>query len=293
MKFLIPLFLFFSITLVAQQEGGFDVESERRETGFERDTGAFVELIDTTPIEFFHAKNPYVFQFFKDTAIARFHQYDPALSNDFGHLGNLGSAHHSLLFRNPEVKQLRMGYHQFDAYKFRISEHQFYKLNTALTDVFYSQGNTQEDAYFKARFARNFSDGIQLSLNYAKVNQMGNYTHQRVVNTNLSIGLWFQNQKGNWNSFLTFASNVVTQNDNGGIQTDELFDSTFSEIRTSIPVQSTTANTRYQDIAYSWTNQLDLFKKDSVIQKRKTLLEHKLEFTNRFYKAIEGSADSD
>ena len=297
MRVLIFIFICFSLSLSAQEQGGFESNGgfgQRRNQNIPRDTTPFVEVVDTTPIQIFNYYNPFEHNYFKDTAISNFHQYDRALRNDYGHLGNLGSAHHSILFRNEEVKELRMGYQQFDAYHYRAEKHPFYILNNAITDVAYTQGSTQEDAYFQAKFARNFSDGIQLSIDYEKINHQGNYLHQKGVNTNLSVGIWYRSQNRKLNSFLTFSSNVYTQEDNGGIQTDTLFNGNFSDIRTSIPVQTTTANTRFQDIEYALVNQVNLFGvADSVLNKRTAFVEHKIAFSNKFFKAIEDSPDTD
>ena len=287
----------FSVCLHGQEQGGFEAErdyGQNRNPNQQRDTSQYVEVIDTVPIQYFNAYNPLQFQEFKDTSITNFNYYDPALSKDYGHLGNLGSAHHSILFRNEEVKELRLGYKQFDAYMFRAEKHQFFKLESAFTDVAYTQGGAQEDAYFKAQFSRNFTDGIQLSLNYGKINHQGIYNHQKGVNTNLSIGLWYQSPNRKLNTFFTFASNVFTQEDNGGIQSDTSFGGEFTEIRTAIPVQTTTANTRFQDIEYSLVNQVNLFgENDSLLNKRTTFAEHKISFSNRFFKAIEDTPNSD
>ena len=297
MRILILICLCFSLGLSAQEQGGFESNEtlgQRRNPNIPRDTTPFVEVIDTMPIQYFHSQNPFEFKYFKDTSITNFHQYDPALRTDHGHLGNLGSATHSILFRNEEVKELRMGYRQFDPYHYRAEKHPFYKLQNAFTDIAYSQGATQEDAYFKAKFARDFSDGIQLSIDYEKINHQGNYLHQKGVNTNLSIGIWYKSANRKLNTFLTFSSNVYTQEDNGGIQTDTLFNSSFSDIRTSIPVQSTTANTRFQDIEYSLVNQVNLFgANDSITNKRTAYAEHKIAFSNKFFKSIESTSDTD
>jgi len=287
----------FSFCLHGQEQGGFEADREygqNRNPNQQRDTTPYVEVIDTVPIQFFNAYNPLDLLDFADTSITNFNYYDRALRNNYGHLGNLGSAHHSIIFRNEEVKDLRMGYRQFDAYMFIAEKHKFFKLESAFTDVGYTQGGTQEDAYFKAKFARNFNDGVQVSLNYEKINHQGIYTHQKGVNTHLSVGLWFQSPNRKLNTFLTFSSNVFTQEDNGGIQTDTLFNGEFTEIRTSIPVQSATANTRFQDIEYSLVNQVNLFaNNDSLLNNRTTFAEHKISFNNRFFKATEESPNSD
>ncbi len=119
---------------------------------------------------------------FNDTSIGlHFQQYDPARDRllEYGTLGNLGSAHQPLFFQPRHYQGFDDGFHQFDLYQVYADQLRYYEIDRAFSDLFFTQGPTQNDVYFKGRFSRNFANGINYSLEYNRMKNLGVYNNQQ------------------------------------------------------------------------------------------------------------------
>ena len=251
---------------------------------------------DTLDVAYFYLQNPEVEYAFKDTTLEEFIQFDPVRKRDFdfANLGNLGSAHRSLFYQPSFYKGFRVGFQQFELYKTTTEQLKFYKLRKAFTDAFYSQGATQEDAYFKVDFSRNFANGINYSLSYDRINNAGAYTSQQARAGALTTGFWYHSPKGKYNAYITYASNIIRQKDNGGINAAQLNDQNIEQ-EFSVPVQLSTAETRHDERAVTYTHSLDINgQPDSVAAApRAFVVEHQVQYQRSFYKFFDPSPAPD
>ena len=144
---------------------------------------------DTLDFTYFHQDNPGLEYGFSDTLLNQnFQQYDPIREGklDYANLGYLGSAHHRLTYQPIFRQGFDIGYHQFDIYKFDGATLPYYRLTKAFTNVWFLNGTTKRDGYFKGQFSRNFSKGINFSIDFKKINNTGMYKSQHASNTALA-----------------------------------------------------------------------------------------------------------
>lgn len=262
-----------SSNIVAQRE----ILSEEDDLGLDRkkDFKGFDSLqmgkdpstVDSTIFKYFTLHDVSDLTFFADTTLDQNLIYsDPVRdpSNPMANLGTVASASHPLLYTPTQVTGFHSGFHEYDAYNFTIDEFKYFKTNRAISDLYFSSIANQQNLTVKTDFTRNFEDGIQLSINYQRYSNEGFYATQRARTTNFGTGLWYQSPKDKYNLFLTFVSNVNTEEQNGGITTDTLFGSEFANFRTAIPVNLTDANTRYQQRGVRVSNYYKLASPDST-----------------------------
>ena len=186
---------------------------------------------------------------------------DPA--NPRANLGNVSSASHPLLYRPSRVTRFHSGYHEYEPYNIAIDQFKYFKTNRAISDLYFSSIANQENLSIKTDFTRNFSDGIQLSVNYRRNSNFGFYSTQRARTTNFGSGLWYQSPKDKYNFFFTYVSNVNTEEQNGGVADKTLFGSQFAEFREAIPTFLFDANTRHQQRSIRASNYYKISSPDS------------------------------
>lgn len=194
-----------------------------------------------------------------DTLDFLFHQYDPArlTTEPYATLGNLGSAARSLWFDLPMSKGIHTGHYAFDLYKSHFEEFRFYDTPVALTRIKYAQAVNQNDGTMRAQFGRNFADGLNLSLNYARINQLGRYAMQRAKNTAFGIGILYRSPDGKLDGLYQYQSNSIIHEDNGGIDDISLLDS-FA-LRSNIPVRLNGAMTTHRSRILTIQHHVHLF----------------------------------
>ena len=204
---------------------------------------------DSISIQYFYLTQPDSILIFSDTSLSRFtHAYDPSrLRNDeYFNLGNTGSASRSILFN----KEIRMGtdygFHPYDIYRLSSRGFRFYKVNRPFFDFSFSPVGGQQNFVIKTDFARSFSDGMNLSVNYDRINQEGFYQSQQVLHTNFGLGVWYEAPQGNRSVFITLKNEINTEEHNGGIIDRTEFLNPFAGERMSINVNNDGATSRYQ-----------------------------------------------
>lgn len=223
--------------------------------------------VDSTIFKYFTLDDISDLYEFGDTTLDQNLYYsDPARdpSQPMANLGTVASASHPLLYTPSKVTAFHSGFHEYDAYNFTLNGFKYFKTNRAISDLYFSSIANQQNLTIKTDFTRNFEDGIQLSINYQRFSNQGFYSSQRARTTNFGTGLWYQSSKNKYNLFLTFVSNVNTEEQNGGITTDTLYGTEFADFRTAIPTNLTDANTRYQQRGIRASNYYKLTSSDST-----------------------------
>ncbi len=244
---------------------------------------------DSLNVQYFYQDNISLLRYFSDTLLNnRFEQYDPARQQlvDYAQLGNLGTALMPQLYTAQNHLGLDVGFHQYDLYKLKYKDIAFYKVEKAFSDLYFAQGPTQENTYFKAKFTRNFARGLNLSVDYKRMNNLGQFKSQAIVNTAFGIGLWYHHKNGKYDSFLTFVSNTNDVEDNGGVNIAELEEANTDRVF-NIPVFLQSARTFHVSREYAYSQQYNFLGKVDSIQtnnNRKFVAAHDLVFRTNDYK---------
>ena len=190
-------------------------------------TPRVIAPVDTTSLAYTLPATPERLEPEEDTLPDyHFRIYNPARQTavDFGTLGNLGSSARPLFFETQPRRGFDVGVHAFDLYQLRPNDLRFYRNARSYSDVFFSQGRTQQEGMLNARLARTFSGGTTFSLDYRTINNLGQFRHQRDQHLALAFGIWVPVGK-RYEGFLIFAKNINRQQENGGIVTDTVFGS--------------------------------------------------------------------
>jgi len=220
---------------------------------------------------------------------------------DHAQLGNLGTAILPQYYESRSHKGLDIGLHQYDLYRIQYQDIAFYKTDKPFSDLSFAQGPSQQDTYFKAKFTRDFAKGLNFSVDYKRMNNLGQFKSQAAINTAFGIGLWYHHPNNKYDSFITYTSNTNEIQDNGGINRSLI--STVDVDRVfNIPVFLRSANTFYVSREYAYTQHYKLLggstTRDSTgkVQtqpKRNITLSHDLVFKTNDYKFYDTEPPAD
>ncbi|NNF36478.1 MAG: hypothetical protein HKN68_20415, partial [Saprospiraceae bacterium] len=286
--FVIELLLVLSFQVSAQ----FDTNNS---TAFNKTQQVEIDpFADTTRIEYFYLTLLDSIYSFSDTTLSRWtHTYDPSRMRnaEYFNLGNNGSAARPIIFEKPVMMGTDYGYHAYDIYRLSSRGFKFYKVNRPFFDFTFTPVGGQQNFVIKSDFARNFSDGVSLSINYDRINQEGFYQSQQVLHTNFGLGIWYQDPMDKRSVFFTFKNEINTEDHNGGISNREDFANPFSEERMSISIENTGASTRFQHRTYE-VQHIYHFQ-DSISQAKGLSLHSTLSLTSGYYKYFDESVGSD
>ncbi|MFZ1679070.1 MAG: putative porin [Saprospiraceae bacterium] len=159
----------------------------------------------------------------KDTFTWEDTRHSP-LRFDQAHLGNLGSASRSLAPSLSTKIGFSTGWDQYDPYYLQVDSFKYYSQDVPVTKVKYSQAG-QEDTYVSLSFGRSFAKGVNLSMSYDRINQIGEFAHQRQKNTAFGVGVWYNAPSGKYDAFYNYLSNAAISEENGGISEPDLIGS--------------------------------------------------------------------
>jgi len=183
---------------------------------------------DSVSINYFTLDDVYLKQIFTDTLLDNIQNYSPINNrmSPYADLGNMGSAHTSLLYVPNKQIGFRIGKPIYKLYLRDNKDLKFYNSDRPLTQLFYSQGLGQNNTQFQGAFAKNFTRGIHFSIDYHKVihqlsteisiNQNAIYPTQTASLSSLITGFWYHSKTNRYNAFLSFKSNYVEQRFHGG-----------------------------------------------------------------------------
>ena len=216
--------------------------------------------VDTTPLAYTFAQTPERLEPEGDTLPDyNFRIYNPARQKpvDYGTLGNLGSSARPLFFETLPRRGFDVGVHAFDLYNVHPDDLRFYRNARSYSEVFFSQGKTQQEGMLNARLARTFSGGTSFSLDYRTINNLGQFRSQRDKHLALTFGIWVPVGK-RYDGFLIFSKNINRQEDNGGIVSDTVFgsDQFQGPIAAPIRLPDARATTRLADQIVQLTQHL-------------------------------------
>ncbi len=217
---------------------------------------------------------------------AAFRMYDPARRPiiDWGTLGNIGASARPLFFQTEVRRGVQTGYRVFDLYYLRADDLPFYPNRRALTDLFVSHGQRQNDLMVRAKFSRTFARGVNFSLLHQNTVNIGQYQYQAARHMALTFGLWYPVSR-RFDSFLIAARNVSRQQENGGLaDPSEITGGLFGgPITASIRLPDLQALTRHAYTDLTWINHWTPVG-DSATQKRALRLMHRTDWSTARFK---------
>ena len=195
-----------------------------------------------------------------------YHIYDPARHKlwDDLHLGIPGSAARSVRYAPKFIEGNHLGVHVFDNYLKRTSSLPLYFSEKPFADISFRRGADQDDFVFDGTFSNTFQNGLNFTLEYQRLGQIGEYQRQRLRNTNLVMGLHYKWWSNKVHSYLSFANNTFIQDANGGIQADSLLLLPQFNIRIGVPTFLPSGRTQYEQRSVELFNSLALSKKTAV-----------------------------
>jgi hypothetical protein len=215
-KYTLFVLALFPILLAAQPPG--NTSPTPRSSGSQTE----VEL-DTFDIFYFYAENPNQEIPYSDSTLGNYYrQYDPVRKRmlDYRHLGNLGSAHEPIVFQPATRRGFDVGLNQFNLYHVTGRALSFYRIQRPISIVSYTLGSEQADGYLTARFSRNFANGLNYSLDYRRINQLGEreqYPNQNTRDIAFSNGMSYKSENNKYEAFFSYSANTIEQEDNGGL----------------------------------------------------------------------------
>ncbi|MCB0571239.1 MAG: hypothetical protein KDC66_15815 [Phaeodactylibacter sp.] len=247
--------------------------------------------VDTFDIFYFYAGNPNQDIPFSDSTLGDyFRQYDPVRHRrlDYKNLGNLGSAHEPIVFETASRRGFDVGLNQFSLYLTPGSELPYYRIEKPFTLVSYTMGSQQADGYTTAKFSRNFANGLNYTLDFKRISQLGEtsqYPNQNTRNTALATGLWYHGKRGRYDGFFSFAANTAEQEDNGGILREPQDEGDFSS-PSSAEVFLADARTRHSHRELSYTHYYRFGGGQDTLGRvhRSYTVSHRLLYENSIYK---------
>jgi len=194
--------------------------------------------LDTpVPMTYVLIGNPDKFLVFSDTFDWDDNKHFP-LAGYQAHLGNYGSAARNLAPIISAPIGFAPGWFQFDPYYIQEDSFRYYNQDVPVAQIKYSQGG-QEQTYLSLNFGRSFARGLSLSIDYDRINQVGEFEHQRQKNTGFSIGVWHNASNGKYDAFYNYLNNAAVVQENGGVSDpDSIGRPNHPDI--SIPVYLTT-----------------------------------------------------
>ena len=177
---------------------------------------------DTFGIFLYTVENPNRERAFADSLLDGFQRYEldrrPAF--DYATLGQLGSAAHPLRYTPLHRTGLEVGLRQYELYRLDGRNLDYYRLERPFTYVEYLRGSAQADAQLLTKFSRNFSDGVNLVLQFDRLSQQGTqeqYPSSELRNTNLAVATGIRPPGSRYSGYFSYVAATFEQFQNGGI----------------------------------------------------------------------------
>lgn len=207
---------------------------------------------DTMDVTYFQLGDPNKINSFKDTSLVHFEDYDLLKGFDEFNLtlGIPASSHKTGLLKLPDANIFtRTHQDNYESLRSTVDDFVYYRLKRPFNDLFVSPMGSQDDFFVKANFSKDFKESINLSLNYWRVANNGEYQSQLTKATSFNIGFWIKNPGKPHQIFISFLANNFNENYNGGVTNLDalLQDKEFPNIRTEENVYLSGAASRNQE----------------------------------------------
>jgi hypothetical protein len=214
-------FLFSLICLFFSLAGALQAQNEQppgQSIGSTREDSITVgttPLDEPVPMTYVLLSNPDEKHTFADTFQWDDNKHFPLRGYD-AYLGNYGSATRSLAPTISSQIGFATGWNQYDPYYLHHESFRYYNQDVPVASIKYSQAG-DEDTYLTLDFGRSFANGLSLSVAYRRINQVGDFFHQRQKDTGFSVGIWHDAPSGKYDAFYNYLNNAAVTQENGGV----------------------------------------------------------------------------
>lgn len=214
---------------------------------------------------------------YPDTSIHTIHRR-PYSQPWYRDLGNLGSPTMNLQFTPQNPVGLTLGYHAFDAMRFKADSLNYYNTTRPYSSFTYNLGSKLEQTA-QIFHTQNIKPYWNFAFNYRKTNTPGYYFIQRNNHDNLFLTTNYSAPSQNYQIYGAIAFNKQQHDENGGIISDTFLSNDQYRDRKSVPVAF--ANSAYSNVrspvttlfrdftaiveqAYTWGKRDTTYNEDST-----------------------------
>ena len=213
---------------------------------------------------------------------------------EYARTGHLGGPARPLILQMEDRIGFRTGIDDYRPYWKKIEEQRLFYQNRPYSLLMYTQGNEQDKNTTRAMFSNSFDDGFDLSIEYNRINHLGLYNRQRNFATYISTTVAHRSDDGNWHNFLSFISNAVLANENGGLARDTLPEGEFfDQDRSLTAVVLANAESRQQNRSVYISNYRRLGEAGIFGLRLPFYANHYMSFGNSFFKFSDRTPPAD
>ena len=194
------------------------------------------------------------------------------------HLGNTGTATHSLLFQPSMQPGWNSGFNSYDVYKWKLSDVRFFNTTRPYTQLGYMVGSRTEQL-INVFHTQNIKPHWNASLGYRMINSPGFFKSQKTNHNNYLLTSLYDGPSKRYHNYFVLLANNMQSAENGGIVDNSYLDHPDYTDRFSIPTklggdpefgrdffgtQVTTGN-KHKEFTALMRQQYDLGRKDSLV----------------------------
>lgn len=181
-------------------------------------------------------------------SLQNYWEYLPAFADDdfYFSLGNTGSPAMNGYWQPGRKIGFDPGLHHLDLYRLSSDELPFFSTGRAYTKLHYTQAPQQTKSSTNALVGRAFDKGSGITVQYDRINDIGEFNHFRTRQTSAGAGLYFSPSPKSRINF-SYVSNNFFLEENGGIQSDTFYQNPDYSDRSVIPVNITSAQTNWKE----------------------------------------------
>ena len=171
-----------------------------------------------------------IFRYFDSS---RTHHIDTSL-NDFDrrfpvpyhhyHLGNLGSAAKSYIFKPLMKPGFDAGFHAYDVYKLTIEGTRFFETTRPFTELSYVLGSKAEQT-IGILHTQNKGSNLNFAFNYRLISSPGIYQNQNTNHNNIGFNIAYQSDNKRYHLYGIYINNKLKASENGGLREPGRLDS--------------------------------------------------------------------
>ncbi len=172
----------------------------------------------------------------EDTLFMTIYNYDPLFTDNFlyASMGNIGRPNRPLFLSTPELK---FTYRIFPivAYEYNVNNLNIYDVKSPYTRLFYTTGTGKEN-YLSGVHAQKVNN-LSFGADFRLISASGSYLREESNNTGGSIYVGYDHPNKKYGAFATYTFNILKPQENGGIQTDSVFEQNLEPLRDGVTIK--------------------------------------------------------
>lgn len=188
-----------------------------------------------------------------DTSISLFHRYAPYENShpNAQSLVMVGGALQSSTWRPVIRKGAFDGIESYSPYRLLKGQIPYYDCKFPFTELSYNQAS-QANSMVGAKFGWNLGPRINYTIDYNLINQSGFLNEEKARHENFGAGFRFVGKKNRYRAYLTYVTNKIRQQQNGGLKKPSEFDALPSFVGTlKTNISGAEWEERHMDISLS------------------------------------------